>query len=88
MATRCCAWRSVEVHDDARQNQNSVDVKLDLKLKATTNRTYPDLDVDDKVKIYKTKDKMDKDKTTYCLIKTYIVERISVSHNHKCYQVD
>ena len=39
--------------DEARQNQNSVDVKLNLEMKAKRNRTYPDLDVDDNVKIYK-----------------------------------
>ena len=37
---------------EARQNFNSVDVKLKTELKTKRNINYSDLDVDDDVKIY------------------------------------
>ena len=55
--------------DEARENKISVEDQLKLELKATRIRTYPDLYVDDKVNIYKKKEVLDKEKSSYGQIK-------------------
>ena len=42
--------------------QNHLDVKLNLQLKAKHKRKYPDVKVGDYVKVYRKKDKMDKER--------------------------
>ena len=45
---------------DAAQRENSMDVKMNLEMKAKKTRKYPDLDDNDSVRIYKKKEKMKK----------------------------
>ena len=54
---------------------------MDLEIKAKRNRQCPDLDVDDKVKFYKKKDKLGKERKSLWSDRTYQIESISVSHN-------
>ena len=42
---------------DAARRENSMDVKMNLEMKAKKTRKYPDLDVNDSVRIYKKKEK-------------------------------
>ena len=49
---------------EARQESNSVDVKINLEMKAKRTRRYPDIDVDNKVKIYKKKTQFDKERAS------------------------
>ena len=45
-----------------------VDVKMNLEMKANKNRKYPDLDVNDTVRISKKKEKTKKNEKAYGLI--------------------
>ena len=72
--------------NQARDNQHSVDVKINLEMKAKRTRTYPDLDVDDTVKMYQ--QKHDKVRTSSWFDRTYAIESISVSHNQKFYKLE
>ena len=40
---------------EAAKRENSMDVKINLEMKAKKNRKYPELNVNDKVKNYKKK---------------------------------
>ena len=53
---------------DAAKRENSMDVKMNLEMKAKKNRKYPDLNVNDAVRIYKKKEKLSKNEKAYGLI--------------------
>ena len=57
-------------------------------MKAKRTRKYPELDVDDNVKIYKTKDKRNKERISVWSDRTYTIERISISHNLMFYKLE
>ncbi len=50
---------------DAAKRENSMDVKMNLEIKAKKTRKYPDLNVNDTVRIYKKKEKMKKSEQVY-----------------------
>ena len=43
---------------EAREPKNTLDVKINLELKRKQTRTYPIIEIGDKVKIYKMKDNL------------------------------
>ena len=47
---------------DARQNKNQLDVKLNMELHRVQKRKYPEINVGDTVRIYKKKNKFDKER--------------------------
>ena len=47
---------------DAMKKENQLQVKLNLELQRKNTRLYPDVNIGDKVKIYKKKDKLDKER--------------------------
>ena len=46
---------------EAREPKNTLDVKLNLEIQRRHTRTYPNIEIGDKVKIYKKKDRFDKE---------------------------
>jgi hypothetical protein len=72
---------------DARKPANQMTVKINLELKAKHTRTYPELHVGDKVKIYKKKDKMDKQQKSVWVDNMYTIENISKSLDQTMYKV-
>ena len=47
---------------EAMKPTNQLDVKLNLQLKANHTRTYPEVRIGDYVKVYRKKDKLDKER--------------------------
>ena len=73
---------------EALEYQGYVDVRINLEMKATRTRRYPEFDVDDNVKINKRNDKLNKERINVWSDKTYTIERISVSHCQKFYNLN
>ena len=73
---------------EATKEDNQLDVKLNLEMKAKRNRKYPDLAVGDKVKIILTYDKFHKEHNpTYSDLK-YETEKHEEKHGIKLYTVN
>ena len=47
---------------EARKSENELKVKANIAMNATKTRKYPELEKGDKVKIFKKKDKLDKER--------------------------
>ena len=73
---------------DAAKRENSMDVKMNLEMKAKKNRKYPDLNVNDTVRIYKKKEKFDKERKGVWSDNEYNIERIITSHGQKFYKLE
>jgi len=74
--------------DDARKPANEFKVRLNLLINKKHNRLYPELNVHDKVKIYKKKDlKHKKERFSVWSANSYEVESIMESHGQKFYRV-
>ena len=73
---------------DAAKRENSMDVKMNLEMKAKKTRKYPDLNVNDAVRIYKKKEKIDKERKGVWSDNEYTVERIITSHGQKFYKLE
>ena len=71
---------------DAARRENSMDVKMNLEMKAKKTRKYPDLNVNDAVRIYK-KTKNDKERKGVWSDNEYTVERIITTHGQKFYKL-
>jgi hypothetical protein len=63
-------------------------VKLNLELKRKNNRIYPNVNVGDMVKVYKKKDKLDKERLSLWSKEVYRVERIDESMGQKFYKLE
>ena len=61
---------------DADKPKNEAHVRMMLEINAVHKRKYPDLKVGDRVKIYKKKEKMDKERISVWSEATYEVEEI------------
>ena len=61
---------------DARQNKNQLDVKLNMELHRVQTRKYPEINIGDTVRIYKKKDKFDKERMPVWSKTTHVVEKI------------
>ena len=72
---------------DARQTKNQLDVKLNMELHRVNKRKYPDINVGDTIRIYKKKDKFDKERVPVWSTTTHTVERIEEEHNQNFYYI-
>ena len=72
---------------EAREPKNTLDVKINLELKRKQTRTYPIIEIGDKVKIYKKKDKFDKEHKSVWLNGIHRVEEITKKFGQKFYKV-
>ena len=57
-------------------------------MKKSRTRLYPDIEVGDYVRIYKNKDKLDKENVSTWSDKRYKVNNIEDSHDQKIYYLD
>ena len=57
-------------------------------MKAKKTRKYPELDVNDSVRIYKKKEKIEKERKGVWSDNEYTVERIITSHGQKFYKLE
>lgn len=73
--------------NDARKPKSQLEVKLNLEMHRKRSRIYPEIHVHDKVKLYKKKDKMDKQHISVWTDNSYEVEKISQSHGQNFYHV-
>ena len=70
---------------DAREKKNEAHVRTMLEINAIRKRKYPDLKVGDRVKIYKKKDKLDKERIGVWSQLTYEVEEIQQEKGQEFY---
>jgi hypothetical protein len=73
---------------EAMKPKNQLDVKLNLQLNATRTRKYPNISVDDSVKIYRKKDKLDKERKSLWSDKVYKVTGIVESHGESMFKLE
>ncbi len=73
--------------NDARKPQNQLQTKINLELKRVHSRRYPEVNVGDYVRIYKKKDKLDKERVPMWTKDKHRVERIEESMGQKIYYV-
>jgi hypothetical protein len=73
---------------EASKRENSMDVKMNLEMKAKKNRKYPELNVNDEVKIYKKKERFEKERKSVWSDNSYTIEKISISHDQKYYKLE
>ena len=72
---------------EARQNKNEFDVNINLLLHKKHTRLYPELNINDKVKIYRKKRTGEKERTSHFLDDKYEVEKISRSLGQTYYKL-
>ena len=70
---------------EATLKKNEAQVRTMLEINATRKRKYPDLKVGDKVKLYKKKDKLDKERISVWLPKVFEVEDIKHEKHQEFY---
>ena len=70
---------------EAELKKNEAQVRTMLEINATRKRKYPDLKVGDKVKLYKKKDKLDKERISVWLPKVFEVEDIKHEKDQEFY---
>ena len=74
---------------EARLDKNRMQVKANLELHRVSNRKYPDIKVDDKVKVFRKKlITTQKENTSYWLPTIYTVNKITESFNQKYYHLE
>ena len=72
---------------EAREPKNTFDVKINLELHRRHTRKYPIIEIGDKVKIYKKKNKFDKENKPVWLTGVHRVEEITKKFGQKFYKV-
>ena len=72
---------------EAREPTNTMDVKTSLELHRRHTRKYPIIEIGDKVKIYKKKDKFDNENKSLWLPGYHQVEEITKKFGQKFYKV-
>ena len=72
---------------DARQNKNQLDVKLNMEMHRVQKRKYPEINVGDTVRIYKKKNKFDKERVPTWSKTIHTVEKIEEEHNQHFYYI-
>ena len=70
----------------AKQPKNEAEVRDNLYKKAKHNRVYPEIEVGDLVRIYKKKDKLDKQQVGVWSKQRYTVEDIIIDNDQKFYK--
>ncbi len=73
---------------DAEKPENQLYVKLNLELHRVNKRKYPDIHVNDNVKVYRKKDKLDKEHIPVWMGKIYKVDNIIKSFGQNNYYLD
>ena len=73
---------------EADKTENEFYAKLNLELNRVTKRRYPDVDMDDNVKIYKKNDKLDKEHISTWSSKIYKIKDIETKFNQKYYDLE
>ena len=74
--------------NEADKKHNEFFVKLNLELNRIRKRKYPDVDIDDNVKVYKKKDKLDKEHISSWQGKIYKVEKIDKKFGQNYYYLE
>ena len=74
--------------NEARLNKNRLQVKLNLEIHRISKRSYPELKIDDKVKIYKKKGKFDKEFKSVWLKDVHTISDIQTSFGQNYYYND
>ena len=70
---------------DAEKGHNHVNVKLNMELRKSKTRKYPDVEIGDYVSVHKNKDKLDKENVSTWSDKRYKVNYIQGSFGQKLY---
>jgi hypothetical protein len=73
---------------EARKPENKIAVKWNLELKARFTRKYPEIKVGDYVKLYKKKDKLDKERKSVWTDKKFKVEDIIEDIGQEFYKIE
>jgi hypothetical protein len=74
--------------NEAMNPKNALTVKLNLELKRRSTRIYPNISEGDTVKIYKKKDKLDKERVSTWSKENYTVERVEESMGQNFYKLE
>ena len=74
--------------NEADKTHNQFYVKLNLELNRVHKRRYPDVDIGSEVKVYKKKDKLDKEHIPVWQSKIYKVEKIDKKFGQKYYYLE
>ena len=73
--------------DRAKLDKYRLQVKMNLELHRISQRRYPTVDVNDKVKLYKKKGRFDKENTSVWLPQTHTIALITESMGQKFYHI-
>ena len=73
---------------EAKKPENELKVKANIAMNATKTRKYPDLEVSNKVKVFKKKDKLDKERVSNWQDKTHTVSKITTTLGQKYYHLE
>jgi hypothetical protein len=73
--------------NEARKPANELSVKLNLQLNRTKMRKYPNISVGDSVKLYRKKDKLDKERKSLWSATVYQVENITHSNGEAMFKL-
>ena len=73
--------------DQAKLDKYRLQVKMNLELHRISQRRYPTVDVNDKVKLYKQKGRFDKENTSVWLPQTHTIALITESMGQKFYHI-
>ena len=73
---------------DARKPSNELNTKLHLNMNAKRNRVYPELSVDDEVKIFRKRKPNEKERVSNWSQNVYAIERIDENLGQKYYYVE
>ena len=74
--------------NEADKTENQFYVKLNLELNRVHKRRYPDVDIDDNVKVYKKQDKLDKEHISSWQGKIYKIKEIDTKFGQKYYYLE
>ena len=73
--------------NEARKKKNEYQSVMNISLKAKKERTYPEINVGDKVKILRKKAITEKERTSHFLKGEYTVEEITTKLKQKYYKL-
>ena len=71
----------------AKKPENELKVKANIAMNATTTRKYPELEKGDKVKIFRKKDKLDKERVSNWLKEIQTIDAIKTVLGQKYYYI-
>ena len=73
---------------EARKPENELKVKANIAMNATKTRKYPELEKGDKVKIFRKKDKLDKERKSSWSENSYTIDDIKTVLGQKYYHIN